>query len=531
MTHRSLTTCALALALLSAAPVARAQPLDTTLDTAERFLARALQEAQDTAISSTRETGPVLAALRTSHDPGLVPIFQSLRQSTIPENQMYGMVAIATLTKNPADIDMKLLLSTKDTGLVGSAIATLTDTSVITNDQLQQIVTSANDPAQKAMAAGELNHRGALKDRSILTTLLNSDKDVVRYYAALSILETTSIASTQPGAGGGGGAGGGVNSQETAAALAALNDMSQSHDLRQAPVQALMIVRAQKQNITAAGPWIVSIARDPQNDEGLRYTALTALLTLNNPAAPAILTDMIQAQHETIQQIKLGLISLQFASRLSPDALAPLVNAHNPLAKSVAELARQVAANPATDITPGLIKLLKDGTPIILDWALVYSDTTDPDRRLALRSVIINAATIVDENRGADYERAALAAEKCVDDSPAGQRLVASLLASDNRAVVEACLAGIYRSDMKNQSSLVSPFFSRFTTTPHLETIANYAALILAREGHSEALTWLPNMVLGSTVQNPGFRALAGWYYAKLKNKTPEFLQAALKPQ
>lgn len=514
MTHRHTSLALAAVLTLAAALPARAQQTDVTLETAQRFLSRAMAECKDTALSSTRETAQVITALRTSRDKSLVPLFAALRKTTPIENQIYGMVACTLLAKEPAQVDVDLLLNAHDPTLVGSALATLIDANLITNEQLEKMVASASDPAHKAMAAGELNHRGALKDRSVLNNLLNADKDVVRYYAAVSLLESTTSAGQN------------ANSTESAAALAALHQMSDAHDLRQAPVQALMIVRAQKQNITAAAPWIADVARDDKNDEGLRYTALVALLQLKNPAAPEILTKLLQTDRDQYQQIKLGLISLEFADRLSPGALDPLVKSKTTLARQIGTLAQQASANRATDLTAGILKLIQDGQPVVMDWALMYSDRADPDRRLAIRSAIMNAATIVDDNRGKDYERAAVAAQKTVEDSDEGRRLVASLLSSENKAVVEACLAGIYRSEVKDQSAFVLPLFDRYTKAPHAETIANYAALILAREGHTEALAWLPNMVIGSTVQNPGFRALAGWYYASLKGQSAAFIKS-----
>ena len=509
--------------VVASAGIARAQSADVTLETAERFLSRALAEVRNTSISSTRESAQVISALRSSHDAALAPVFDAMRKSSQVENQIYGMVAAAVLTKDATRIDVDLLIKTREPTLIGSAIATLIDASVITNEQLEKIMTGASDPAHRAMAAGELNHRGALKDRSILTSLLNNDKDVVRYYAAVSLLESPSAATAPGGAGGAG-----VSSNDTAAALAALHEMSDTHDLRQAPVQALMIVRAQKQTITAAAPWIAEIARDEKKEGGLRLTAVMALLILKNPAGPEILTNLIAQERDAVKQIKLGLISLEFAERLTPAALDPLVKSKTALARSVGTLAQHAARDRSADVTTGILKLIQDGQPIVMDWALIYSDRAAPDRRMAIRSALINASTIVDEQRGQDYERAAGAAQRAVEDSAAGRRLVGSMLSSDNKAVVEACLAGIYRSEIADQSALVLPQFEHYMKAPHAETIANYATLILAREGHAEALAWLPNMVIGSTVQNPGFRALAGWYYAKLKGQSAAFLKTVL---
>jgi hypothetical protein len=262
-------------------------------------------------------------------------------------------------------------------------------------------------------------------------------------------------------------------------------------------------------------------------DEGLRYTAISTLLGLKGPEGPRIISQMIQQQHDTIQQVKLGLISLEFADQLKPEMLEPLAKSRSSLAAAIGSLAQK--STDGSDNTTGLVNLMKLGHPIVLEWGLALSDRIDPDRRLALRTAIVNQSTIVDNVRDRDYERAAVAAQKMLDeDGPAGRKTVISLLKSDNRAVVEATLAGIYRSRAENQSEMVMPFWDSLIKTTSTEAAANYAALILAREGHKEPIKWLPGMVAGGTVQGPGFRALAGWYYAKLQGQTGELLKGTL---
>jgi hypothetical protein len=105
---------------------------------------------------------------------------------------------------------------------------------------------------------------------------------------------------------------------------------------------------------------------------------------------------------------------------------------------------------------------------------------------------------------------------------------LAALVLGDNRAVAEAVLAGIYRSATANESDLVLPAWDTLSRSTSEETAANYAALILAREGKNQPLAWLSGMVMGGTVQSQGFRGIAGWYYAKLLNQTDTLLKKAL---
>jgi hypothetical protein len=207
--------------------------------------------------------------------------------------------------------------------------------------------------------------------------------------------------------------------------------------------------------------------------------------------------------------------------------LAPLASSKSSLAKSIAKVAQKAADK--SDFTPDLLELVKAGDPIVLEWAFQYAERAEPERRLAIRTALVNQATIVDNVRDRDYERAALAVERILEtDGPSGRKVVANLLISENRAVVDATLSGIYRSSARDQSEMVLQIWNGLNKSTSLENSANYASLILAREGRKEAATWLPNMVNGGTTQGPGFRALAGWYYSKIVGQSDALLKAAL---
>jgi hypothetical protein len=481
-----------------AAPVL-AQQSDVTLENAEQLLRRAFSQVGDTPVAQSADAGPIIAALRSSKDKDLLPLFERMQKSTVPENQIYGMIAAIVVTKDPKRLDLPLLLGVRDPILAESAIATLIDTEQISTDQLLQVATNTNDATLKAMAVGELDHRHALKDRSMLLSLLDSEKNVVRFYAAITILQ-------------------GPDTANDAAALKVLHDMTAEHDPRLAVVEAMMLVRVQKETITRAWPWVVQIAADDseENDQGLRYTAVTTALALKRPEGVHVLEEMIQKDREVIDQVKLGLISLEFAAQLKPSMVEPIVRSRSGLVSTIGTLAQQAA--DGVDITGGLVKLIKEGHPIVLDWALVYSDRADADRKLDILAAIVNQATIVDDVRGRDYERAALAAQKLMENcGKDGRAMVESLLKSQNRAVVEAVLAGVYRSTSPDQSAIVLPIWPTLKSSSASQMAANYAALILAREGNKEAIPWLGAMVLGGTVQNQGLRGLAGWYYVKLQ--------------
>jgi hypothetical protein len=484
-----------------------AQTKDTTLENAEGFLTIALNETTATAITQARNGSQVFSALRLSRDPAVMPMFDRLRQSKLPENQVYAMIAEIFLAKDASKLDVAVLLSAEPT-ITGSAIAALIDANLITDEQLQKILSDAPDPVHRVMAAGELNRRKALKDRTVLKTLLSSSKEMVRHYAAITMLTQKDDA-------------------ENAAAIAALNDMARTHDLKIAPVQAILMLKVEKDNLPLAAPWVTLIAAEPENDDGLRMTAVATLLAIKGAEGPRLFADMVQKERDSVDQIKLGLIAIEHADRLKPAQIEPLTKSKSPLAKSIAAVAMRAAEG--NDITADVVKLIREGQPLVMDWSVAYSDHCDPARRMAIRSTVISESKIVDDIRGRDFERAALATQKILEDStPDGRGVIAAFLKSDNRAVVEAVLAGITRSTAEKQAELVLPIWESVSKAAATETAANYAALILAREGRKEVVPWLTGMVQGGKVQNVGFRALAGWQYARLTGQAEAMLKRVL---
>ncbi len=83
---------------------------DPTLENAEELLTRAFSQVGDTAVAQTMDAGPVIAALRSSKDKELLPLFERMQKSQVVENQIYGMIAAIVVTKDPQRMDLPLIL-------------------------------------------------------------------------------------------------------------------------------------------------------------------------------------------------------------------------------------------------------------------------------------------------------------------------------------------------------------------------------------------------------------------------------------
>ncbi len=505
--------CAILLAAAGTLP-ASAQQHDIPLESAENIL--------DQVYGQTRDASTIISTLRSTRDPGLLPLFARLATVKNHDVALNAMISQAIVSKDPSQLDFEKILNPPadpDISPVdqhrqsASALAALIDANAVSNEQLQSVLKQRTDGVYRTMAASELLHRKALTDTAPLRDLLQDPSDVVKYYAAVTLLETK-------------------NDADIALGLAKLTDLSKNAPAGAAPVQALMLARIRLDKITAGGPWAEALASDPAVSEDLRMVALQTVLAFKLPAGPPILAGLIADEKDTFHQIKLGLIAIEFADQLTPAQVAPLEAAKSALPQTIGRIARRGAAH--ADITADLIDLLKLGHPIVLTWALDYAQRATPQRALAIRTALVKLAKVVDERRDQDFELAARAAQQILEThTPASRQTLADLLKSDNPAVVEAVMLGLVRSDNRNLTEFVLPFWTAFSqkqSTTYYNA-ANYAALILAREGHKQPREWLAGMITGGAfpgVESIGFRAMAGWYYAKLAGEDAALLKRVI---
>jgi hypothetical protein len=353
--------------------------------------------------------------------------------------------------------------------------------------------------------------------------------DIIRHYAAVSLLMNK-------------------NEKENELALKTLMDMLAPRDRRMEQVQELMLLRIYKDKLTLATPWVKVIAQDyepagakPEDtpkehvSPRLAKAALATLLALGDPDAPKILEGQILARREMVDQLNLGLTAIEYAGQLKASNIEKLGAGKSlPLMRAVTEAARKAVAASGPEgeqaVTDAIMTLAQDGQPIVLSWVLGYSASAPKARQIALREMLVKQATILDDVRGPDYDRAATAANRLIeDDGEEGRKTVAAIVAGNNRGAVEAALLGMLRSDAKGLSALIpAKVYSDLCSSAARENAANYATLLLAREGKAEALPWLGGMINGGSVQNIGFRALAAWYYAKLKGQSGAMLERVL---
>ena len=455
---------------------------------------------------SNRHGAMVLGSLRSTRDAALTPYFLQISRSKDAMLQLTGLLDANYVSRNPAILNMHHFFSIPLPTLLTASLAMLIQYGNITNAQLASILKIAPQPSQRLLAAAALvtrkKYSAALPE---LTLLLASADPSVRFYAAMTILET-------------------ANAPAITKANAVLDGLATTHSPNMQHIKRSLLARTAVKKISAAIPWVTKIAADKKASTGTRRRAVMALLYLHAPGAGQQLENLIAHANGTIGRIELGLLAIQYGSQIKPASLQVLLKTHSPLQRDIARAA--ILAAEHKDPTPAILHLIHQGQPLFLNWVYGYCRNPHAPHPLKLLASLVRYSTIVDGQRDVDYLRAVASAKRLANlDSPKARKLLAGFLRSANRGVVEASLSGMMQSKKTDFGILVAPLWPMLKKN-HDHRIRQYAAIVMARSGSKTGMSELRKIVLYNDRRTSGFRAMAGWYYLKLAGKSDQLLAA-----
>ena len=448
----------------------------------------------------------ILGSLKSTDDPALTPFFIAVSHTRWPELQLIGLLDANGVSKNARMINIAKFLAIPIPRLIGPSLAVMIQSGHISSRQLVEVMNTAIEPSEKLMAASELVNRGKSGQAvKVLDELTSSQTAATRYYAALTLLQCK-----EPGQAGHG--------------LKLLMQLAARRAIRLVDLKDALLARVAAQKIAPASPWATAIARDIHNPWSLRRRAVQSLLVLNDPAAPELLAKMLRAAKGTIDKIELGLLAIQYPKGLSLSDVRLLRKADSPLLTGIAKTAQLAVSGK--DAIPGIMALIQQGQPILLNWALAYADANNMPHRLTILKALIDYATTAGGGQDTDFRRAEAAATILANSNGKADRaILAADLDSPNAGVVEAALAGMIQSHNRNFAPIIQPLWKQLLKRDHRK-IREFAAMELARENKKVELPVLRNIVLYGLSRSDGFRAAAGWYYVKITGRAPALLTA-----
>jgi hypothetical protein len=458
------------------------------------------------ALSPSMRGSEVMGSLKSTHDPALTPFFIQISHSKSPELRLIGLIDANAVSKNSALVSIPKLLAIPIPRLIGPSLAVIIQSGKISTPQLVQVMNTAVEPSEKLMAASELVNRGkATLAVKVLEALTSSQTDSTRYYAALSLVQCG-------------------QADQTVRGLQLLMQLAARRARRLTELKDALLARVAGQKIAAAAPWAQKIAGDKANSWSLRRRAVQSLLVLGAPTGPALLAQMLRSAHGTIDKIELGLLAIEYPQGLVPADLANLKQTDSPLLTGIDRTA-QLAVSGKNPL-PGILALIQQGQPILLNWALAYAEFSSTPHRLTLLKALIGYATASGGGDNTDFRRAVAAATVLANgNTPAERKLLAADMDSANAGIVEAALAGMIQSRHANFANLIAPYWPEMLKRDHRK-IREFAAMELAREGKKMELPVLRNIVLYGLRRSDGFRAAAGWYDLKITGRGEALLAA-----
>ena len=468
-----------------------------------------LEALMERALDGRSGTATVIADLRGTEDPALVPYFMKMAQSSNIELQIGGMLAANYISKNPKLIDVPKLLKLQASSAVTLAIAVLVRHGFITNAQLEQITKLAPRPSQRLMAASGLvnRHQGEVAASSLLM-LMKSSQASVRYFAALKLIQAN------------------VSPMDTEAGLTLLDTLVRRPELRLNPLKSALIERVGGEKLRICGPWVIAMGESKQSSFSTKLQASLVLLSMHDYAGVKIWETLAQKHKGAISRIELGLAAIEYASQFKPSDIATLGQSRSPLLQGV--IAAASLASEHRSFLPPLKKLLVDGQPLFLNWCLQYAQMPHCPYRSTLLQSIIGYSTITDGQTGQDYRRAVSAALTLVSlKHHYDEAIIKRALSAFNPGVPAAMLAAMLSPKSKNFSSLIAQHWDNYMHRHH-RRIRLLAALAMGKFNNPVALRALRHVVLYDGILSNGLQAQAGWYYAKITGSTNEVLAAVM---
>jgi len=490
-------------AFLVCAPAAalRAQTGPAEIDyavSAERNLADALVDPDRAEFT--------LAALRSTRDADLAPLFLALARNGDKDQRMFATISLAELAgADAADALRERLRADAVMAIRCEALLQLQDIRAVTDNDLLEALKAPDESLRCLAARGlvEMGRGDAAEDT--LVKLTASRDTATAAMARMALL--------------------GMGRREHSEALSKL--MLDPATPRE--VVSLLLAQAREQKVAAALPMAHRVATSaaPAPVRALAWQAVCAV----SPRGPAVLAEAIDVSKELILRIHLlRALSDHQAGREHLKALSSGRDAVAALARF--ELLRDKGGLLAAQATGEALRLEH---PIVVDYVLIRAGEDAEGRK---QQADFYTAPLLDYVRSvppqpremqAEHYRAARAATILADmGAPAALAGLREILTGEYSAVVRAAAAGFLKSDNPATCDLVRPLLK----SPYDELHSD-AMLVLGHFGDASAIEPLRKFLSRTKGRSPAMIALVSWYYLKtqrLTRRTAQKLAESVAP-
>lgn len=470
---------ALSVPALSAVP-------DEAIERATTFFVESLDDDQ--------RLPTVLAGLRSTEDPALLPLFESLTRSGDRSLRLMGTVMIGRVGgKQSAPALLERLREDPAMVVRSEALVQLLALEAITDEQLIE-ATKIDDEGVQVIAARALARRGKRAQADpVLKKLAASRDDDTAALARMSLL------------------GSGDRMQITPLRKVLLDE--------QTPPDLLirLLNQIRQEEIHDALPVAEYLAR-PDQLLAVRVRAYMAIADLSAKASPQ-LAQAIRSEKNAM--LKVNLLRL-LADR---DDAEPFLRELS-LGRDddpVALLCRFELARPTSgaDARAAARAVIQSGHPILIEYVLnrfredLVAGRDDLDFYVAPTLAFLRQSGLDPNRMTTAHDRAALAIELLGDfGSEAARKGLWAILEDDDRTLRKLTAGALYRCGDPEVADLVLPLLD----SPFGQE-KTYAALLLGKCGNARAVPALVELQDRSATQSADVLTLANWYLLKLAER------------
>lgn len=445
-------------------------------------------------LQDPKTANPTMAALRSTDDKDLAPVFVAMTRSGDKKRRLFGVLALANLAgADAAPVLRERLAKDPVMAVRAEALRHLIETKGLSDEQLARALQIPDENAQ-CQAARALVERGQVNLALAALEKLSASKD-----SATSGLSRVCLL--------------GLGRRDQEAPLRKV-----MRDPNTAPgVLAAMLRQVERQKVTSAMPLVLHVAGSEEAPALVRVLAYKAAAAISSLGA-VTLRDAIVHSKRTAFRVRLLKV---LAAR--PDAgphLRKIATGTSPAAVLARfEMARKTGG---PTVGPAVTAAMELEHPIIVAYLLdragedIEAHRTPCDYYVPALAKYIRSVDPRPARMAREHFLAAGAASRLIElGTPAAIAALKGLLAGKANAITRSTAAGLLRAKNPAARALVRPLLA----SPYGE-LSTDAALSLGHFGDAAAAKRLGEILAKPKAHAPALVVLSSWYLLKIAGQT-----------
>jgi len=445
-------------------------------------------------LRDAKTANPTLAALRSTEDRDLAPLYAAMTESADKKRRLFGVLALAKLVgKDAAGALRKRLEGDPVMAVRAEALRCLIDAEAISNEQLAAALEIPDENVQCQAARALIDRGEAGLALAALEKLAASKDPATSGFSCVCLL--------------------GLGRREREAPLRKV-----MRDPATAPAALAVILRQiDRQKVAAAMPLVLEVAARETAPTSLRVLAYRAAASLSSLGAVTLRDAILNSKRTALRVPLLKLLSSRADAGPHLQAIARGTDAISVLARF--EMARKTGGPTAADAVTAAIDLEH---PIVVAYLLdragedIQAHGGKCDYYVEALAKYIRGVDPRPARMAREHFLAAAAASRLIElGTPAAVAALKGLLAGKATAVTRSTAAGLLRAKNPAARELVRPLLG----SPYGE-LSTDAALALGHFGDPAAAGRLGEIVAKPKAHAPALVVLSSWYLLKIAGQT-----------